>query len=140
MIASGCQFVEFEHPGTDAQGRDVLFRSLKRSLLHLKKPNLGIFCVTRIIEVRSSEMTANPPNLIQQWCVFQTLSEEERDVALQTIRGIRVKEIADRLGVSTKTVDNRRSAVLSKLSVQNPFELTKLMVRLHDNGFTDFGL
>ena len=140
LIASGCRFVEFEHPGIDAQGRDVLFRSLKLSLLPLKRPNLGVFGVTRIIEVRNSELTASAPTLIEQWCAFQTLSTEERDVALQTIRGTRVKEIADRLGVSSKTIDNRRSSVLSKLSVQNSFELTKLMVRLHDNGFTDFGL
>ena len=53
LIASGCRFVEFEHPGIDAQGRNVLFRSLKLSLLSLKRPNLGVFGVTRIIEVRN---------------------------------------------------------------------------------------
>jgi len=140
LITQGCTLAEFEHPGIDSQGRHVLFRTFKQSLREAKRPELGVFGITRIIEVRAEGPKNAGPTLTQQWQCFQSLTQEEQTVAIQSVHGHRVSDIASGLNVSTKTVDNRRSTVLKKMKLENLLDLTKLMVRLQDNGYVEFGL
>ena len=51
------------------------------------------------------------------------LSAREREVAYFAAEGASNKELADRLSLSTRTIENHMSSVFSKLGVLNRLEL-----------------
>jgi DNA-binding NarL/FixJ family response regulator len=57
------------------------------------------------------------------------LSPKEREVLQLLAEGGSTKEIADRLGVSAKTVDTHRQHIMDKLSLRSVAELTKYAIR-----------
>jgi DNA-binding NarL/FixJ family response regulator len=61
--------------------------------------------------------------------VIATLSERERQVVAQIADGKRTKDIANSLGVSTKTIDKCRTVIMAKLDLHSIAELTKYAVR-----------
>lgn len=60
---------------------------------------------------------------------FDTLSERELQVTLMISRGMSVQEIADRLCISSKTVNGYRYRLFSKLSIKNDVELIYLAMK-----------
>ncbi|TWT81864.1 response regulator [Planctomycetes bacterium CA13] len=141
LLLSGCSTVEFEHAGRDSQGRAMLLRTIKRSLLGSGHPRAAILGVTRIIEVK--ERPINEPQFVDlavMWDRYSKLEEREQQVAVMVSKGESVKHMAKVLGVSDKTVENRRNAALKKLDVDSQAALIRLMVRLQDNGYCDVGL
>lgn len=60
---------------------------------------------------------------------FDKLTDREREVATMLCDGLRNAEIADRLGVSVKTIDTHRHRVLKKLGVDNNVRLVRLAIR-----------
>ena len=56
---------------------------------------------------------------------LEELTAREREVLQLIARGYRYKEIAHRLGISTKTVEAHVSAVLRKLQLSNRHELSR---------------
>lgn len=61
---------------------------------------------------------------------FQTLSQRERQVAELIFSGLETKEIASRLGISTKTVEYHRAQIFSKVGVSNPVQLASAMFQV----------
>ena len=57
------------------------------------------------------------------------LSDREREVLHYIAEGLSTKKIADRLGVSTKTVETHRRQVMRKLGIFNVPQLTKYAIR-----------
>lgn len=64
--------------------------------------------------------------------LMSTLSSRERDVARLLSQGFATKNIAKRLGVCQKTVDNYRAIVLDKMGVENVAQLALLMTSVSD--------
>ena len=60
---------------------------------------------------------------------FEHLSKRELEVLGLMITGMKVCDISDKLCLSPKTVSTYRYRLLSKLSVQNDIELTKLAMQ-----------
>lgn len=60
---------------------------------------------------------------------FYQLSDREMEVMMMVIRGDFVKDIADRLFLSPKTVHSYRSRIFEKLQVENDVTLTLLAIR-----------
>jgi DNA-binding NarL/FixJ family response regulator len=56
------------------------------------------------------------------------LSPREREVFSYLVNGIRAKDIADLLGISTKTVDTYRASLMRKLNVYDLVGLVKLAI------------
>jgi DNA-binding NarL/FixJ family response regulator len=52
------------------------------------------------------------------------LTKRENQVCKLIVEGLNNKEIADRLGTSTRTVEEQRKAVFKKSGVRNAVELT----------------
>ncbi len=140
LIVSGCIQAEFEHPGRDVDGRDVMFRTFKKSLLGVGHPNMAIFGVTRIVAVLGQPEHQKILDLARSWNLFQALDARDREIAKLVAQGEKPRAIAAKFEVSEKTVENRRNAALKALSLDSPIDLIKLLVRLQDNGFCDFGL
>ncbi|KJS33275.1 MAG: LuxR family transcriptional regulator [Desulfatitalea sp. BRH_c12] len=59
----------------------------------------------------------------------ELLSDKEREVLQLIAEGKRTKEIADRLHISVKTVEARRSKLMDKLNINNVAGLTKFAIR-----------
>jgi DNA-binding NarL/FixJ family response regulator len=62
---------------------------------------------------------------------YGALSPREREVLHLVVDGHTIKEIAQRLEISTKTAENHRGRVLAKLGVRNSAELVRYAMRKH---------
>lgn len=60
---------------------------------------------------------------------FKSLSKRELEVLGLMIKGLKVADISDKLCLSPKTVSTYRYRLLTKLSVKNDIELTKLAMQ-----------
>ena len=60
---------------------------------------------------------------------YQNLTPREREILQLVADGKSIKEIAFQLGISSKTVENQRQAVMQKLNLFSIAELTKYAVR-----------
>ena len=141
LMIAGCTFLEFRHPGRDQDGRSLLLRSIKRSLLGCGHTRAAVLGVTRIVEVTSEDSPVMKMlDLSAAWERFSKLDQKEIDVATLVSKGESVKHMAKLLGVSDKTVENRRNAAMRAVGANTQADLIRLMVRFQDNGFGDFGL
>jgi len=62
--------------------------------------------------------------------VYETLTKREQEIMGRLAEGLAPKEIADRLCISTKTVENHRSNIMRKLGVHSTLELVRYAARL----------
>lgn len=60
---------------------------------------------------------------------FSVLSDRETEVMLMVIRHVPVKEIANKLNLSAKTIHSYRSRIFEKLNVKNDTALTLLAIK-----------
>lgn len=61
--------------------------------------------------------------------VYQNLTPREREILKLIADGKSIKEIAFQLGVSNKTIENHRQAIMQKLNLFSVAELTKYAIR-----------
>lgn len=61
---------------------------------------------------------------------YATLTERQRDTLLLLIKGLSNKEIAQRLGISPRTVEIHRTWVMSKMSAKTLVELVRMGMAL----------
>jgi two-component system invasion response regulator UvrY len=61
--------------------------------------------------------------------LHETLSDREYEVLCQIALGKTVKEIADKLSLSVKTISTYRSRILEKMKLKNNAELTHYVIR-----------
>lgn len=61
--------------------------------------------------------------------MFNTLTQREREIAAMLAIGDSCREIANRLGVSHKTVDSHRHHVLKKIGARNTADLARMAIR-----------
>ncbi|TWU60722.1 Bacterial regulatory protein, luxR family [Rubripirellula tenax] len=140
LIMSGADTLIFNHFGHDAAGKAISMRTFKASLLGLGQPRHCILGLTRIrfMETTDSHLRLMP--LFGYWEIFSKLKIRDQKIAAAVARGEKTKHIADSLSVSEKTIENARNSILKKLQLDHPIDLIKLLVRLQDSGFGDFGV
>ena len=139
LIVSGCQFVLFEHVGLDNNSHTMRMRTFKRSLFGIGHPKFAILGISRVIELATQEMKRRLP-LPEKWSQYIKLDSRDQEIARQLAMGLPVRDVAAALGVADKTIENHRKIIFERLNLESIAELIKLMVRLQDNGFADFGL
>lgn len=61
--------------------------------------------------------------------VYQNITPREREILKLIADGKNIKEIAFQLGVSNKTIENHRQAIMQKLNLFSVAELTKYAIR-----------
>jgi DNA-binding NarL/FixJ family response regulator len=84
-------------------------------------PRATDLVVRALVRTRSSSVPpagANDP-----------LSDREREVAQLLVEGFGTRVVAARLGISTKTVDSHRSAIMRKLGLASVADLVRYAVR-----------
>lgn len=87
---------------------------------------LGRELLQRLIEV-SAHLTGSRPERAAR--ALELLSERERQVALETAKGLSNKEIARLLGITERTVKAHLSAAFERLGVKDRLQLALI---LHD--------
>ncbi len=60
---------------------------------------------------------------------YSSLGNKEFEVMMMTIRGVPIKEIADRLHINHKTIHSYRCRIFEKLKVNNDVDLTLMAIR-----------
>lgn len=140
LILSGADRLEFSHTGRNSAGDSLSMVTFKKSLLGMGHPRMAVLGVTRVEEVVPANQAAKIQSLNDAWKQFQTLDLRDRELAKGIVAGMKIRELAEQLDVSEKTVENRRNAIFRTLSIDGATDLVKIMVRLQDNGFCDFGL
>jgi len=61
---------------------------------------------------------------------YETLTPREQQVMRLLAEGISTKEIAERLFISPKTVENHRTSIMSKLELHGTMELIRYAARI----------
>lgn len=140
MIGAGCARVEFEHAGTDVQGRSVLLRSFKSSLKDVGQPRMAVFGVTRVMKAGEPAASVRAKELWDQCQAYQQLSPTACEVAIMLIRGVEPNKIAASLQIDSEAVDVHRQEIFQRLGIRNSQQLVMLMVRLQDSGYIDVGI
>lgn len=140
LIVHGCPFVDFEHVGLNGRGENLKMRTYKKSLLGVGHPKMAILGVTRIDGVLEDVQSERIQSLSAAWSHFEKLDLRDQHIAKGISHGMKVKALAQELDVSEKTVENRRQVIYKTLSISGPTDLVRILVRLQDNGFSDFGL
>jgi FixJ family two-component response regulator len=80
----------------------------------------------------SAEQRRRDEELVSVRARFASLSEKERDVLKMIVAGRPNKAMANSLGASLRTIENRRREVFSKLGVRSVAELVTLTLRMKD--------
>ncbi|TWU47867.1 LuxR C-terminal-related transcriptional regulator [Rubripirellula reticaptiva] len=140
LIISGADDVVFTHPCRDSHGRSITLRTYKSSLLGLGHPRYAILGICRLMRVSISDRHVRLLPLHASWNQFAKLKPRDQQIAAALARGEKLKTIASELSVSDKTVENARSQIFRHMNLDQAADLIKLLVRLQDNGFADFGL
>ena len=77
--------------------------------------------IARLLALRHLDDTGRSP--------FEILSERELQVFMMITQGAKVQDIADKLCLSSKTVNSYRYRIFEKLGVKNDVELTHLAIK-----------
>ena len=102
-------------------GKKVLLEAVRS--LHQGEPFYGP-------EITKTIMKGYQKNRIYSIDVYNELSEREKDVMRLIVGELTSVEIADRLFISTHTVDSHRKNILSKLDVKNVAGLVKFALQM----------
>ncbi len=140
MLLAGAMVVQFDHIGHDTFGREVRLRTFKRTLLGVGHSTMAILGVTRLLDVVGNTEVFRLQSLKDQWRLFSQLDDLDRAIAIGVGQGITISEIAQNHSVTKKTIENHRNSILKTLHLNSSIDLVKLMVRLQENGFGDFGV
>jgi two-component system, LuxR family, response regulator FixJ len=65
---------------------------------------------------------------------FDTLSARQRQVMVLAVAGLSNKEIAHRLDISPKTVENHRAWVMERMDAKSLAELVRIAMRIEERG------
>ncbi|WP_162006760.1 helix-turn-helix transcriptional regulator [Roseimaritima sediminicola] len=140
LISQGADRLIFDHFGSDSSGRRFLFRTGKRVISDKHNPGIAMLGVAKLIKIVGAD--SNPEtrrlSLAQQWDRFQKLDTRDREIAVALARGDNLMVIAERHGITKRTVENRRNHLLERIGLNSPLDLAKAMVRFQENGFADF--
>lgn len=134
LILGGVQSLELEHVGSGIDNRPCTFLSWKRKLDELKDVKYVILLVCRPIEYLSASHTDHLRDLAEMLMLFEQLDATDQAICKRYANGDSTKEIAVKVGLSTRSVENRRQKILAYFGFERPIEIVKLLVRLEENG------
>lgn len=135
LILDGVNFLEFEHIGIEHSGRSCLLQTYKRRLVEeLSDPQYAILLVARPISYVGTSNEEHRQNLAELLSLMQKLDAIDELICHGYLMGDTTKEIAKRVGLTTRSVENRRQKVMDIFGFERPIQIVKMLVRLEENG------
>lgn len=98
-------------------------------LMALRKVASGEKYFTHQVSNIIVETLINKPQKLSIKKEGYRLSKKEKIVLKEIVNGMNSREIAEKLNLSTRTVDNHRAHMMKKTSVKNAVELVKLALK-----------
>jgi hypothetical protein len=141
LLVQGLKLLAYEHIGIagESSPSDRRLFTVKFSLLDLDIAPLAILNLTRVSD-RTLSRSRGRDILVARWSVFESMDEFDRTIAIELARARVPVDIGERLGVSSRTIESHRGAILRKLELENLMQLGQLMARFQWFGFDDYGL
>lgn len=134
LLLHNVQTIELDHVAIGPDGYTYQVKTHKRWL----SPNRrgpAILGVSRIMQ----RLDQRPPHTFEQLAMmakkYDAMEKEDRLLCNLIAAGLSTKDIAERLGCTTRTVENRRNRIMDEFGVAKSVEIVKLMVRMSDSGF-----
>lgn len=137
LILNGVISLDIEYLGLWEDGRTVIMRTFKRRLDELKSPNYAIIAISRVKEYVGSTEATKRKSLNALLSILLGLDETDRAICRGYAMGDSTKDIASRVGLTTKAVENRRHKIMNLMGIQKPIDIVKILVRLEENGLID---
>ena len=88
----------------------------------------SIYNGIRVISPQLAKRLALAKTDFKKSNLFAEISEREMEVMMMVIRGVSVKDMADKLNISHKTVHSYRSRIFEKLNVKTDLAVTLLAI------------
>lgn len=134
LLLDGVSSLEIEHLGIWYQGRPCTMVTYKRRLFELKSPQYAILTISRIRELLRDSSTERQRTLGELLALLQQLDPVDRTICQGYAMGDSTKEIAARVGLTTRAVELRRQKIMELFGFERPIEIVKMLVRLEENG------
>lgn len=97
----------------------------KEELIHAIK---SVYTGQRVISTQLAKRLALAKTDYKKANIFADISEREMEVMMMLIRGIPVREMAEKLNISHKTIHSYRSRIFEKLNVKTDLAVTLLAI------------
>ena len=79
--------------------------------------------VKKLIGLPASDKVAPGSN-------YDTLTRREQEVMVHLVEGMSLNQVADKLFISPKTVENHRASIMRKLSLHSTLELVRYAAKI----------
>jgi DNA-binding CsgD family transcriptional regulator len=132
LISSG-RTVEFDHVALGPDGLSYHLKTHKR-LLQQNRRGISILGITRILARVEKQLPATAERLASIAKKFDALDADDRALCCLMAAGHSQREMAEMLGCTTRTIENRRNRIMEELGASKPIEIVKLMVRMAEHG------
>lgn len=109
---SGCSGFLLKSSTSSATLMEALYQVFEGNIYIDKQVNINM---VNTIQIRKTEMSSGAPKL----------TKREIDIVKEIGNGLTSKEIADKLFISKKTVDNHRKSIMMKTNTKNTAALIK---------------
>ena len=118
--------------GAGASGYIVKESAAEKLIQGLEAVSRGEFYLDSSLSSKVVERLAELPEKTAQIkdIGYESLTPREQQVMRLLAEGISIKEIAERLFISPKTVENHRTNIMSKLEIHSAMELIRYAARL----------
>ncbi len=134
LLVHNVQAIEIDHIAIGPDGYSYQVKTHKRWL----SPNRrgpAILGISRILQ----RLDQRPAHTFEQLALmakkYDAMETEDRLLCNLISAGLSTKDIAERLGCTPRTVENRRNRILEEFGVAKTVDIVKLMVRMADCGF-----
>ncbi len=134
LILDGVSALEFDHFGVWDSGRRCTMTTFKRHLGEIESIKYKILLISRIKGFVTAETDSPKRSLGEYLVLLQKLDATDQTICKGIIQGDATRDIANRVGLTCRSVELRRQKVLDLFGFQRPVEIVKLIVRLEENG------
>lgn len=134
MILDGASYLELKHDATFLDGRRGTLISYRRRLDELHDPSFKLLFVSRVVSFVESTNIERKQSLHELFARLHKLDENDQLICRHYAMGDTTKEIAKRVGLTSRSVEMRRQKILNTFGFKRPIEIIKMMVRLEEHG------
>lgn len=132
LISSG-RTVEFDHVALGPDGLSYQLKTHKR-LLPQNRRGISILGITRVLARVERQLPATAERLASIAKKFDALDADDRALCCLMAAGHSQREMAELLGCTTRTIENRRNRIMEEFGASKPIDIVKLMVRMAEHG------
>jgi AraC-like DNA-binding protein len=134
MILDGACYLELKHEASFLDGRRGTLITYRRRLDELHDPSYKLLLVSRIVAFSDASLTKKKRSLNELFSQLQQLDANDQLICRHYAMGDPTKEIAKRVGLTSRSVEMRRQKILTAFGFERPVEIIKMMVRLEEHG------